>query len=336
MPERLKTFFGSVKGLLYSGRGSAEAQQQSLERFAAAMSGMPSLPATALEGEFVYNPFGTRWRPFLELGVDDPFWYRKPGRGIAEGYPKHFRPGLLLRDWQEEYFELVDVVESAVQARGSFCMMELGANFGRWLQMALGALGKLNPSVGDLFLLGVEGEPTHHAWLRQTFLDNGVPEHQYEALYGAVYSHDGSIEFSVGNPAKWRGQAIGTYGTHVTTPCFALGTLLAKRPRWDLIDADVQGAEVEVFASCIAELDRRVRKVHIGTHGRAIEKQLRRLFTRNGWIKLWDFPCAEESATLNAEGTRIHNVPTPFGEVVFNDGVQTWLNPRLESSLAPA
>lgn len=287
------------------------------------------------EGEFVYNVFGTRWRPFVELGVDDPLWYEKPDRPIAIGYPKRFRSRLDLKDWQEEYFELVDVVESVVQARETFSMMELGANFGRWLQMAWGALRVLNCSVQNIFLLAIEGEPTHHAWLRQTFLDNAVPDACYEAIYGAVYSNDGTVDFSIGNPARWRGQAIGTYGTHILTPCFALRTLLDRRSHWDLIDADIQGAEYEVFASCADALDARVRKVHIGTHGRDIEERLRMLFRTHDWVNVWDFPVADgnDPATrLNASGTRVHVVETPLGPITLNDGVQTWLNPRLAAS----
>ena len=61
---------------------------------------------------------------------------------------------------------------------------------------------------------------------------------------------------------------------------------------------------------------RKVRRVHIGTHGSEIEDKLRWIFQSEGWTPQWDFPLQ----------TRVE---TEFGPVLFNDGVQGWINPRL-------
>jgi chromosome segregation ATPase len=56
--------------------------------------------------------------------------------------------------------------------------------------------------------------------------------------------------------------------------------------------------------------------VHIGTHSHDIELDLRTLFRQNGWYKLNDYSCQSTETT-------------PWGDIAFGDGVQTWINPRL-------
>jgi hypothetical protein len=82
----------------------------------------------------------------------------------------------------------------------------------------------------------------------------------------------------------------------------------------DLIDLDVQGAELEVLEAAAGELDKKVKRVHIGTHGRTVEEGLRSLFRRLGWQCLRSFECAS-------------SVKTEWGTISFQDGVQTWVNP---------
>jgi hypothetical protein len=84
----------------------------------------------------------------------------------------------------------------------------------------------------------------------------------------------------------------------------------------DLIDLDVQGAEFVVLRGAISALNEKVKRVHIGTHGHEIELELRTLFRQNGWYKLNDYACHSTETT-------------PWGDVTFDDGVQTWINPRL-------
>jgi hypothetical protein len=84
----------------------------------------------------------------------------------------------------------------------------------------------------------------------------------------------------------------------------------------DLIDADVQGSEADVFEPAAEAVDRGVARVHIGTHSLDNEQRLRELFTSLGWHCMNDFPSLEESKTR-------------WGRVQFGDGVQTWINPAL-------
>lgn len=102
----------------------------------------------------------------------------------------------------------------------------------------------------------------------------------------------------------------------VKTVC--LKTLLRSYDRVDLIDMDVQGAEYSVLSAAREELDAKVKKVHVGTHGpgRQIEKNLRIFFHELGWENKYDF-----------ENTS--RVETEYGPIQFSDGIQSWSNPKL-------
>ncbi len=102
----------------------------------------------------------------------------------------------------------------------------------------------------------------------------------------------------------------------VKTIC--LKTLLRSYDRVDLIDMDVQGAEYSVLDAAKNEIDAKVKKIHIGTHGpgRHIEKNLRVLFHELGWENKYDF-----------ENTS--RVETEYGPIQFSDGIQSWSNPKL-------
>jgi hypothetical protein len=99
----------------------------------------------------------------------------------------------------------------------------------------------------------------------------------------------------------------------------SLGTLLKKNVVFDLIDADIQGAEADVFEPAAERLDACVRRVHIGTHSDENEERLRHLFERLGWRCLRDFRNGRTNET-------------PYGQLRFQDGVQTWINTRLTTS----
>jgi hypothetical protein len=84
----------------------------------------------------------------------------------------------------------------------------------------------------------------------------------------------------------------------------------------DLIDLDVQGEELKVLSSSVDLINARVGRLHIGTHSPEIESGLRQLLASQGWRCDADFGCCREN-------------DTPFGPVMFLDGVQSWVNPRL-------
>jgi FkbM family methyltransferase len=172
--------------------------------------------------------------------------------------------------------------------------------------------------------------------MAEHFRDNGVDPAEHELLHAAVSCTSGTISFLVGQPSSSYGQSIsgrastpgrGTNRAPADTqamanlvsmevPATPLADILTRHERVDLLDCDIQGHEAEVFACSMDSLTQRVKRVHVGTHSAEIEERLRKLFGEAGWICLGDYA---------GGGVRA----TPFGLISFEDGVQTWVNPRL-------
>ena len=250
-------------------------------------------------------------------------------------------------DPHEDYFEWIDLLESIIAAKGQYTMMELGAGYGRWAVRAAAALRQLG---GLPFqLVAVEGEPRHYRWLQQHMSDNQIHPPACTLIRGVVSDHREGVLFYVGSPsgdgdepASWYGQCIiQGYETveetlperyegqdvvklksswkAVETPSYVLTDILPETDRIDLIDMDVQGEELKVVSAAIDALDRRVARLHIGTHSRDIEAGLRTLLSQHGWQCKADYPGAQTNQT-------------PWGPVQFVDGVQSWINPGLPES----
>ena len=95
-----------------------------------------------------------------------------------------------------------------------------------------------------------------------------------------------------------------------------LADILGPFDRVDLLEADIQQSEVLVFPFFMPHLQRKVRRVHIGTHGDAAHDLLLDLFTRNGW-----------TIVFNYGPDRLHE--TAFGAFRTSDGILTAVNPGL-------
>lgn len=246
-----------------------------------------------------------------------------------------------LPPFSESYFEWVDVLESVHDARDRYVVCELGAGWGRWCVRAARAVRQLNPM--PFKCIAVEAEPQHFRWMREHFADNGINPDDHDLLWAAVGSNSGVAPFATGEAGSWYGQSVcdselpslnargrrhlrarGLLGRPPRTPdvrrvrwvpMITLCEVVTDEPHIDLLDLDIQGLELEVLAAAAQLVDRRVRRVHIGTHSRDIEEGLRGLFRGLDWRCLNDYPC--------------HSVTqTPYGEISFQDGVQTWVNPR--------
>ncbi len=213
-----------------------------------------------------------------------------------------------------ELFEWIDVLEAVIRADGRFTMLELGAGYGRWIVNAAAALHAYSGLPHSL--TAVEAEPTHFRWLELHCRDNDIDANLVQA---AVAPHRGSVDFSVGQPASWYGQAIadGTWSPERVerVDAVTLSDLLEPLERVELIHCDIQGAEAAVFEEAATFVDANAQRVHVGTHGQQVERRLRQLFTSLGWENVNDY----------ASGT---TAETPWGRMDFQDGVQTWLNPR--------
>lgn len=247
--------------------------------------------------------------------------------------------------FDDNYLEWIDVLCAVDEARGKFVMVELGAGYGPWLIAAAVALRQIEGP--PCLLIAVEAEPTRYAWITQHFRDNGIDPGPHKFVRAAIVP-EGSPEkawFQVGDPRSTYGASlrpaatVPTIITHRWQGVWATAQRLVKRllgePRpqkvvtislsallsgvdhVDLLDLDIQGAELAVLESAIDILNTKVRRIHIGTHSRDIESGLRILFEKHGWDKVFDYPTNSLS-------------DTPYGKFEFHDGVQSWVNPRLK------
>ncbi len=271
---------------------------------------------------------------FLGCKIRQEFLPAAMRTGVAQSsYPR--------RD--EEYQEWIDVLESVVSARGSYTMIELGAGFGRWSVRAAQAVRQFSGL--PFHLVAVEPEPRHFEWLAKHLRDNGIDPAEHTLIQAVVAETSSDALFYVstkegkdGGPAEWYGQSLArehdrvVFGgseylglaaqrhksgwSSITVPGITLREVLSGRERVDLVDFDVQGEELKVISSAVEEITRCVKRLHVGTHSRRIERELRRLLPKHGWECIASYKCFSRQLT-------------PWGRISFVDGVQSWVNPRL-------
>jgi hypothetical protein len=84
----------------------------------------------------------------------------------------------------------------------------------------------------------------------------------------------------------------------------------------DYVECDIQQSEIVVFPPSMDVVKSKVRRVHMGTHGRDEHAMMRNLFADHGWTIIFDFAPNSEFAT-------------ELGKFRTNDGVLTVRNPDL-------
>ncbi|WP_158812829.1 FkbM family methyltransferase [Methylocapsa sp. S129] len=84
----------------------------------------------------------------------------------------------------------------------------------------------------------------------------------------------------------------------------------------DYLEVDIQQSEIIVIPPFMNLLKRKVRRIHLGTHGKDVHSKLLNLFRREGWDIIFTY----------APNT---DFETPYGNFSMNDGVLTVRNPDL-------
>jgi FkbM family methyltransferase len=267
-------------------------------------------------------------------------WHGIPPDGLTSNFvgqftdPKFFNmptrtdlrpigPGLPMAN--EAIFEWMALLHSVLGADQTFTMVELGAGFGRWLIAGVCAARRKRPELKPC-LIAVEAEPTHFAWLHEHFRANGVDPRDHTLIYAAVNATGESVYFTVGHPAEWYGQSIIDPGQPfgdwpnarvVKINAVTIRNLLRPLDYVDLVDMDIQGAERECIAADISPMTQKVHRAFVATHSEQIHQEVGELFRRAGWRCEHAFCCGKTEQTL-------------FGAIEFQDGVQSWVNPRLD------
>jgi hypothetical protein len=106
--------------------------------------------------------------------------------------------------------------------------------------------------------------------------------------------------------------------------CITMGDLLGPFDRVDFVEADLQMSEIVTFPGFMNEMNAKVRRVHVGTHGEDLHVAMRQLFAANGWDILFDFE------PLKTHVTDLGSFETA------HDGILMATNPRLAPAGAGA
>jgi FkbM family methyltransferase len=235
-------------------------------------------------------------------------------------------------------FEWLDICESIDCATNQYTFVELGAGYARWAVIAY-YLASMCRSLSTKLII-VEAEPTHYAWILENLETNNISIEDHDLYNGAIDNVEKQVLFEVGNSSRCYGQSIvndhiinmlwrkikywyqrniksGYYNSGLSSVrTYILSSILSDIDLVDLIHMDIQGKEYDVLSASIDILNDKVKRLHIGTHSSEIENNLRELMSVNGWHCLRDF----NRNSLN---------DTPFGEIRFEDGIQTWVNQRI-------
>lgn len=254
----------------------------------------------------------------------------------------------------EEWFEAVNWVMAAREARESFVMMTLGACYGAQAVGAYRALRLLNPM--PYKLVAVEPVPENFAWTIKHFQDNAIDPSAHWLLPLAIAATNEPVYFPVGMPGSGSQNCFST-NERAARECYVrellkgdpetaltnllldnttgltkdllpgknwiseiklmssitLRDLLAPFDVVDYVESDIQQSEILVFPPFMELLTKKVRRVHIGTHGADVHTSLHELFEQHGWEIVFSFP---PNSTFD----------TPLGSFDTNDGVLTARN----------
>ncbi|MEM6477432.1 MAG: FkbM family methyltransferase [Pseudomonadota bacterium] len=265
-----------------------------------------------------------------------------PLEGTLEGPPA---PG----NWHGCRAEWGGALHAVAQARGTFTMAELGCGWGPWM-LATGIAARARGLAPRL--IGVEASARHLTQARQTLALNGFGADQvtlHHAVAGtpdmaatALFPRDPQggpgNQGTHGTITDWGRAAIfetesapdtALSATHERLRCLSLAEISAGAPL-DLLHLDIQGAELEVVRGNWAEIAARVRRVLIGTHGRALEGALTAHFESQGWRLEVERPAlcrlSETGFESGFETGADSGADSGRAEVLI-DGVQLWRSP---------
>ena len=256
----------------------------------------------------------------------------------------------------EGWFESVNQVEAARDARGNYVMVTLGACYGAQAVGAAAALRAVNPM--PFKLVALEPEPVNYEWTAKHCRDNDIDPDDHWLIKAAISDSNSPVFFPVGAPGSGAQNSFSTneaaarknyvraliesgrqdealrnlllrnttglkksllpgegFDAEITLlSAVTLADILAPLPRVDYLEADIQQSEILVFPPFMDVLKRKVRRVHIGTHGKDVHETLSGIFRDNGWHVVFDY---------EPNSSHTH----PLGSFDLNDGVLTVLNP---------
>jgi FkbM family methyltransferase len=239
----------------------------------------------------------------------------------------------------EAWFEIASWLMSAHEAQGQYVAVSLGAAFGHQLVGAWKALQAINPLPSRLVAvepvpqhcewlrrhMATNGiNPADH-WIIQaalghdnepvlfpvgaagTGLNNSQSTNLAESRRAcATLVRDlGQSEQVVENILMYNSTGIvrdlgfGCAGELKLISAVTLRDVLSPLDRVDLLEVDIQQSEINVIPPYMDLVTRKVRRVHIGTHGRAAHALMQSLFARAGWEIIFNYAPDSRHETEN-------------------------------------
>jgi hypothetical protein len=139
--------------------------------------------------------------------ADDPRFRLMAGTSGENGAAQA-RPRLPTIEDGEVWFEAANWVMAAREAKGSFVMMTLGANYGAQAVCSYHILQQLNPM--PCKLVAVEPVPENYQWTMRHFRNNGIDPAEHWLVPLALGGDVTPVLFPIGAPGSGAQNAIAT------------------------------------------------------------------------------------------------------------------------------
>jgi hypothetical protein len=296
---------------------------------------------------FLVDFLGTRVRAEFRamFGVDPT----SVGGGHTLTRPPRIADG---RTW----FSAVNSIAAARDARERYTMMALGATYGAPAIGAYHALQRINPLPCKLVAVEPEPgnfawmlrsfrdngiDPDAH-WLLQAVVGDtnepvlfpvGAPgvgaqncvasnepaarKAYADELVASGRAEEGLCNLLLRNTTGISRRLEGGFAAEIRpVSSVTLADLLAPLDAVDYLECDIQQSEVLVFPPAMEQVRRKVRRLHIATHGGEVHSLLHGLFERQGWELVFSYA---PNATHDS----------PLGSFDTNDGMLSVKNPSL-------
>lgn len=229
----------------------------------------------------------------------------------------------------ESWFEVADWLMSAHEARQQYVAVSLGAAFGHQLVGAWKALQAINPLPSRLVAvepvpqncvwmrshMATNGINPDDHWIIQaalghdnepvlfpvgapgTGLNSSVVVNSTESRqsYADVLRSQGYSDRVLENILLYNSMGVpyelglGYSGELKFVSAVTLRDVLSPFDRIDLLEVDIQQSEIEVISPHMDLVNRKVRRIHVGTHGREAHDYLRALFSTARWEIVFDY-----------------------------------------------
>lgn len=225
-------------------------------------------------------------------------------------------------NWHADIAEWASCLRAVDLAKDRFTMLELGCGWGCWMNN----LGIAAKSAGKkINLYGVEADQEHLQYAKLALSDNGISQEEYVLSRGIAGKQGGIALFPrIHSGVDWGGEAVFNpdkeqlkkareSGAYIQIPIIDIKKLLENESKLDLLQVDIQGAELDVLTELFDVLCQKVRYIVIGTHSKQIEAGLFELFLPSN---LWKLEM-ERPAFFNL----VDGIP-----VISVDGVQSYRN----------